>query len=363
MATRDEIRKNAYKLESAGASPEKIREYVSLASQSEVAPENSAPQFGGNKAAQSVLGDPGLSLKDRAKSAWEGLAAPEQKSREGLNAIASKMPSPDITGNTLIDVAGATPRIAAETLAEVAPSFISRGSMVGSAALKGAQLAAPAANVAGRYVAGQAERLSGLAHKTPGVLAEVAEDPSILIGPGKSAAREIYAGVKDESKIRETLKFPQKALEFVKRSWIASKKGSLSPDEALEARKALDDIGDTLPDIVRKSLRKTFDTVAKQKFGKADAAFAKAVKSEAVRNLLPLNQSGSASQLRSLIMGGGLGMAQSSPAALAVVPAFSPLAQGTIAAGVGLGAKAAAPFVQNPQIATLLSALQSLSRD
>src|SRR3990167_9704316 len=73
--------------------------------------------------------------------AYDVLSIPEQKSKEGLEMIAESIPSAEPTGNAIKDIALNTPRIAVETLAEVAPSFISPESIIASGALKAAPIA------------------------------------------------------------------------------------------------------------------------------------------------------------------------------------------------------------------------------
>lgn len=270
---------------------------------------------------------------------WDAIKIPEQKSREGLKMTADVL-SVEPTGNAFRDVALNVPSIAADTLSEVAPGFISRGSMLTAGSLAGLKFAAPAINSAGRFIGRTAESTSGLSYKTPGVLAETVENPALLFGKGMKKARESYKAIQDSDKIRKSMKTPQNMNSFIEKAWNAAKRGRLTPDEALEARKAIDDVGDAMPDIVRKSTRKIFDAIAKKKFADADRAYSQAIKSEAIRSFWGINKSGTPS-----IVKGGL-----TTALPLTAPMFSPVVQGATAAGIGVGKKIAMPLIRNPRV-------------
>lgn len=269
---------------------------------------------------------------------WNALQIPEQKSREGLQMIAQAIPNPAPTGNLPLDLIKGTPRIAADTMAEVAPEFISRGSMVTAGALKGVKAALPAIRAVGRGAARAAESISGLEYKTPGVLKEVFNKPKLLFAPGKEKA-EYEAAKKIGGEVRESLlQIPEKS-KMVKKALQMAEKGGLNPTEALEARKELASIKKQVTgEFFRKATDK-FNEIAKPVYGEADTAYKEGIKAEALRAVLPVNK------------GGGTSIAKTTLATFmnkALLPAMSPIVQGATAASLGAVAKAVAPIINAP---------------
>lgn len=273
-----------------------------------------------------------------ASRTWGALAIPEKMSREGLVKMASAVPGMEPTGNMPLDIAANTPKILAETVAEAAPGFISRGSILTAGALKGAKIAAPIIKGAGSQIAKGAESISGLEYKTPGVLTAAAKDASLLFGKGRKAVGELYTSAIDKTNVRpifgQAMTHKEILDEALKSAWL----GSLTPEEALIARKTLDEAKRSMPTYSYHEMRKVFDAVAKTISKGADAAFSRAVKSEALRNILPTNKLGGTSIMKSAL---------GSIAGLAPLAAMSPLVQGTVATGAGLAARGLAPFASN----------------
>lgn len=274
--------------------------------------------------------------------AWDAFAIPEQKSREGLNMIAQSIPDAE-TSSYPLNVALNTPKVAAETLAEVAPSFISRGAMIGEGLSKAAPLLSKPVNAIGRWLGKTAESTSGLSYNTPGVLVETVNDPSLLWGKGKQAARELYKDVQNPAQISPDLKELTNNKSIIQKALELYKSNSLTPDEALIGRQAVDQLPEKLPGAIKTNLRNIFDFVAKNKFSEADKAYARAVKSEALRSFWGINKTGTPS-----IVKGAL-----STSLPFTAPLFSPVIQGGIAAGIG-GLK---PLVQTPGLAAKAGAV------
>lgn len=270
--------------------------------------------------------------------AWDALAVPERMSREGLGKMAAAVPGREPTGNMALDIGLNIPKVAAETVAEAAPGFISRGAIATAGLLKGAKLAAPLIKTVGSQVAKGAEAISGLEYKTPGVLTAAAKDSSLLFGKGRSEAGKLYQEVIDKSNIRPIFGQATTHKELLDEAFKSANLGTLTPEEALIARQTLDEAKRSMPKFSYNTMRKMFDNIAKEVTSVADPAYAKAIKSEALRNMLPTNKLGGTSIMKSAL---------GSIAGLAPLAAMSPLAQGTVATGAGLAARGLAPFAAN----------------
>jgi len=279
---------------------------------------------------------------------FDALTIPEKKSREGLQMIAKSVtPKTEVTGNLARDVAMNTPKIAAETLAEVAPGFISRGTMLTAGGLKAAKAAAPLIKMAGKGAAKVAESVSGLEYKTPGVLSEVAANPKILFAKGTKAVRPMYEAAKKSTGqvVSEEIGDIDDKLKMVKTSYQKAKDGTLNAIEALEARKILSNIKKAVPDTFFRKVTESFNKIAKPVFEEADKAYETGVKADAIRTLLPVNKSGGTSIAKMFLGSAAAGFI---PGVGLKVAAMSPLVQGATAAGVGTAAKLAKPLVRNP---------------
>jgi hypothetical protein len=244
------------------------------------------------------------------------------------------------TGNLARDIIANTPRIMGETAAQTLPSMISRGSILTMGAMKGASALAPLVRAGGLGLAEAAESISGLEYKTPGILAEAANNPKLIFSPGKAKA-EYEAAKQLGGEVRKSLSQIPEKMKMVKESLKLAEKGELNPTEALEARKELSALKKTVSgEFFRKATEK-FNEVAKPVFGEADKAYRQGVKADALRLLFPVNK------------GGGTSIAKSALGSIAgVVPmmAMSPAVQGGIATGVGMAARSIGPALSNPAI-------------
>ena len=303
---------------------------------------------------------------DVAGKAFNYLSKPEELARKGLTSIAESIPEQEfgkpktfkptfgmsgkevtVPPSVLADVIEGSPKVIAETLAEVAPEFVSRESILTAGASKALPLLAKPLNVVGKGIGRTLESLSGLQHKTPGVLAELTNDPALFIGKGKDAARELYKAVQNPDLIRDEIKMITVPRAFIRKALTLVKGGDITPEEALEARKVVDEFGRTMPAVAKKAIRNVFDLIAKQKFEEADKAYARAVKSEAVRSFFGFTKSGDTSTAReffSLVkpFAGGF---------------MSPMVQGAGAASVGVAKKAISPFVNEPVLSSGLTSV------
>lgn len=299
-------------------------------------------QFSSAKEEKSALG-----------KAWEMLGAPERLSSQGLNQIADAIPAAEPTGNMVRDIALNTPKIAAQTLAETAPSFVSPAAILTAGAGQAVGAAArPLASV-GKTVARQLEEVSGIAPKAEGALVAQFKDPKTITA-SKNAAAKLYEAAKAEleksANIFSGMYKPEEIIDTAK-AYIA-KGGTLEPSEALVYRKAIDKLaksGRYVKDELF-ALRKEADAMAKasKNIAEADPTFVKGMYGEAMRNFFPQNKLGGASPFKALL-------AASMPTPLAPITGglFSPAVQGLGAGALGLGYRAAT----NPLVATGAGAL------
>lgn len=252
--------------------------------------------------------------------AWDALKVPEQKSREGLKIIADAVPMKEpgskiyendensprygqwITPPPISDAIVNSPKIAAETLAEVAPGFVSRGAIVGGALAGGTSKIMEALSPAARVVAGEAEKQSGLIYKGKNLLTEAFKSPTLMAGPGREAANAIYSDIQSGGQqIGQTLKSTAQPLKFVQKAIGLARNGGLGTDEALAARQELDSIKDSVTGVFYRSARSILDPIAKQDYSGADKAYQTAVKSEALRSFSSFNKNGTPSVVRNAI--------------------------------------------------------------
>ena len=276
--------------------------------------------------------------KSMLSKIWDGLAVPEQMSRQGLNMLASAVPGREPTGNMALDIGLNIPKVAAETLAEGAPGFISRGSILTAGALMGAKLAAPLIKTVGSGVAKGAEAISGLEYKTPGVLTAAAKDSSLMLGPGRASANELFANAVDPSKIRPAIAQGLEHKDIIVEGMKALADGSITPEEALTVRQSLDAAKKGMPMGTFIKLREAFDQVAKTISSQADTAFSRAIQSEALRQPLAVNKLGGTS-IGKHFLGTMAGVLPS--------VAMMPWVQGGVATGLGMAARAGAPLANN----------------
>lgn len=295
-------------------------------------------QFSATKEEKSALG-----------KAWEMLGAPERLSSQGLNQIANAIPGAEPTGNMARDIALNTPKIAAETLAQTAPSFVSPAAILTAGAGQAIGAASKPLATVGKGVARQLEEMSGIAPRAEGALAAQFKDPTTFLAK-KDAAAKLYEAAKAQlekgANLFSGMYKPEEIIDAAK-TYIA-KGGVLEPSEALIYRKAIDKLaksGRYIKDELI-SLRKEADAMAKASddIAKADPAFVKGMRGEALRNVFPQNKLGGASPFKILV---GQGMQALS------APLLSPMIQAGGATALGLGYRAAT----NPLLATGAGAL------
>lgn len=259
------------------------------------------------------------------------LTIPEKMSRQGLGQMAGMVPKPEPTGNLPMDIVRGAPRVMADTVAEVAPDFVSRGSMLTSGALRIARPVAKILKPLGRGVGKMGEAISGLEYKTPGVLREAFNDRRLITGQGTGEAGTLFDDLMAKGRIRQSFG-RLKNEPLIDEALKALDEGNLTPEEALVARRALDKARKSFPEYSYRKMREGFDSVAKTKSAEADAAYSRAVKSDALRQPLPVNKSGGTS-----IAKGILGTISS----VGTLGAMSPFVQGIAATGAGVGYRTA----------------------
>lgn len=280
---------------------------------------------------------------------WNTLGVPAQLANRGLNSIASAIPGAEPTGNKFRDIALNIPKVGAETLAEAAPGFVSRGSMltgIGAPILGGL---GKAAGAMGPGVAGQLESLGGM---KPGLLAKEFNDPSLLFARIPQAARDAYKALNPalaESKMVSETPGP---LQLVRKAMQGAKAGTLKPEEGFAARKAIDQLWKSrqITEDYKNIARKTLDAVAKQNesIGTADRAFSRGSDAMGLRQILPQNKYGGTSAFKTAIMAALNAMGPMGKVGMA---AMSPIAMGAGAGALGVGAKALSPLANNPRLA------------
>lgn len=317
-------------------------------------------------------------LPDKLNAA---LKWPEKKSREGLTTIAQAIPEQPIKSQSAaLNYIGGIPRVAADTMAEAAPGFVSRGAMLTAGAMRVLNAVRPLASIARQGVFRQGEELSGIAPKTEGALNAAYKDPSLILSKGKGAAGKFYEAAKDEAEAaRDTFRATRvsakgKTVTMEKFKDILSGKykpdqildiandfvaggGQLDPTEALKVRKAIDVLlksKSSVPDELYK-MRNFYDGIAKgsAEIGTGDLLYQRGRNAEALRNIFPQNKYGGASAFKLALMA-----ATQKLGGKAATLLFSPAAYGAGATALGLGARAATPFIENPSLAVSMQQLQ-----
>ena len=286
-------------------------------------------------------------LKNIPTQAWNALKVPEQLSEKGLGLIAGMTPefvpqsavkrfagvvaSPisgpigplageiasrigkdtnGPTGNVLMDVARGTPKLLSETAAQTAPQFVSRGSiaMAGVAPLVSKTIG-PVVKFIGKR---GATAIEGYQNIPKGTLAEAYKNPSIYLDKGAAEAGKAYRSAKEAAGAGSEGLFGEmknlkdvssiKLENVVNRALEMAKEGKLNPASAQSARKAIDEMykSKSYSKEAVLELRKFFDSIAKSDEGlaKADIAYQRAIKADALRQLFPLNKGGGGSPFR-----------------------------------------------------------------
>lgn len=294
-----------------------------------------------------------------ASKAWEALKIPEQKSREGYEMMQKMIPGDVQAASNIPGVGGVNAKQALGVIKNVAPSFVDRTSIATLGVAGALKAISPAVRGAGRLAAKGAEALSGLEHKTPGVLREQANKLNLMFSPGKGAAGPMYEAAKAETgaaNIFHGMYEPEKIVATAK-AYMA-KGGQMEPSEAFTYRKAIKQMlksGRYVKDELI-AMEKEADAIAKQSenIKMADPVYSKGVKAEALRSFLPLNKTGGASTFKT-VLGGATG----------VVPllAMSPMVQGAAATALGAAAKVVGPVIKAPlKTAAVAGALKAVKK-
>lgn len=261
------------------------------------------------KPQQSAPEQPGM-----VRKAWDAMNIPSQMSKDGLNqmvglqndaqnAIAQKTGLPigtEPTGNMARDVIANTPRIAGETMAEVAPGFIDRTSML----LAGAGMAAKGAGMAAGEVlpkvAPMLENGSGL---PKGTLVAAFKDPKMIADFGaRMKASALYDEIKEGASVPTRLRTNAKVVSSAMNEM--AKGNVLTAPDAFEARKAVN--------ALMKSKQYPIDDLLKAKQGleamvfssvkDADQMYVRAIRGEAMRNYSRLNKNGTTGPISAALM-------------------------------------------------------------
>jgi len=118
---------------------------------------------------------------------------PRELSRKGLTQIAEAIPEPELTGNLPADIIRGTPKIAAETLAETAPEFVSPLALGLGAGAKSIQLLGKTKVVgkAGKLIAKGAQQLTGI--QSESFINAFKKPLALLTSPTKVKVSEVYS--------------------------------------------------------------------------------------------------------------------------------------------------------------------------
>lgn len=265
------------------------------------------------------------------KEGYDLLNKPSEMSREGLNQMAGFLPEVGKTKSAALNFAWGAPRAAAETVAEIAPTFIDAPSI----------LTAGASKVAGKvlpYVGKGLAQFGHLSGATPEVLETIAKNPGSLFTKGEEAVGDMYKAAKEATPFAKTARNPK---VYINKMEELAKQNLLTPSEALEARKEVSRLFESkaITGERQRYLRGVFGDVVKSdsKLKAADEAMTRLKSVEKARSILPLSASGKPSTIRSSAMAAMGGASFLNPAFLAAVPAFSPAVQGITAALLGAG--------------------------
>lgn len=342
------------------------------------------------------------------KKAWDSLTVPAKLSEKGLGLIsgmtpefvpqsavkrfAGAMTSPIVgplgplageiaarmgkdtdgpTGNLLMDVARGTPKVLAETAQKTAPAFVSRGSILAASAgpvIKG--LSVPI-----KYIGKKAaSAIEGYQNVPKGTFSAAYKDPSIYMDKGAAVAGKAYREAKEAAgaggeglfgKITDLKSVSNIKLEnVVDRALELAKSGKLNPASAQSARKAVDEMykSKAYSKEAVLELRGFFDSIVKGDAGlaKADFAYQRAIKADALRQMFPLNKGGGGSPFR-VFASNGLSKIPIVGKPLAFVTA-SPAIAGLTAAGSGMVGRSAVDPMQRVGISALMKAMSQRKR-
>ena len=275
------------------------------------------------------------------KKAYKLLSIPQEKAKAGLGMLSEKVPSPTVTGNLPLDILKGTPRVAAETLAEAAPAFVSPESLATAGALRSAKAAGPIVKPMLRYAGKQAESFSNVAE---GALERAYNNASLIFSKGKKAAGKIYKSAKSVGgPVDELTDEILTHKEIVEKAEKLANDKKLSAAAAQIARHSLDALFKSKQygkDAILKK-RSFFDAAVKKnkKLSNADRIYRDAVSAESLRNLFPQNKLGGASPFRMAVAQAFALLPGGQYLKYGALPLTSPLAQGLAATGAGIAGR------------------------
>lgn len=297
------------------------------------------------------------------KKAVEKAYMPKEAAQRGINQLADFIPEPiEPTGNLPLDIALGAPSILSKALVKstgrVASEAVDPLSLLTAGAAKGIKYLKPGIKAVGKTIGKGLEALSGLEHKTPGVLGEAVQNPGLMFSRGKEFAGKAFDVAKNA--LGKTASITDDVIEnkgIIDKATELAKAGKLDAADAHTARKAIDSLRGSKA-ISAEALtqrRKIFDAIVKanKQYEKADKLYQKAVKGEALRSLLPQNKYGGASAFKTGI----------ASVALPISPLFSPLVQGLGASSLGVLKKAVSPFINSPSKAYAASAMRNILKE
>lgn len=329
-------------------------------------PQYSDVSFGQQKKMDTSFGELSNLVNDPNKSnikkTWDILTIPAQMSQRGLQGMADAVPGYEPKGSDIIkSLVLNTPKVAANTLAKVAPGFVSRGAMATSAAMPLARGIGSVAKAIGPGIGGQLESLSGM---KPGLLRKAFNDPSLILASIPQGARDAYKASGEIAKASPEVSGIARPLPLVLKLLSKAKSGIIGTDEALAGRKAIDQLWDSksITEDFKNMARNTFDSIAKMQpeIKEADTAFSRGKNAAGLRQLFPQNKYGGTSAFKTAIMAGLNAMG---PAGKVGMAAMSPAVMGTGATALGAASKPLGALANNPQLAVVIQQLiKNLSR-
>lgn len=247
-----------------------------------------------------------FALADSPHPIWDALKVPSQMAERGLAPVTHGNLQIKPTGNIPWDVTKNIPSVLAESVAEAAPSFINRASILTAGVSRGLQAMRPVGSVIGKGVAGQLESATGA---NPGSLGRAWNDLTLIFGKGKEAASELYEAGKTGGKMAANLRNIPLKEDFLDVANKLAEAGKLPAESALEARKMAGKLlgkggGKYTEDFLRGLVDK-FDSIAKanENIAGGDTLYRRGLDAASLRKLVPQNKYGGASAFKMGIMG------------------------------------------------------------
>lgn len=316
-----------------GATPDQIKQAAMAAVtkyKSTMAPQQLKPQ-----ATPEAPKEKGLMGK-----AWDALAKPAQMSREGWDMIAkSDAVQPNLTGNMVTDVIRGTPKVLAETAAEVAPSFVDRTSIVMGGA--GGLLKAGGA-AAGKVIPKVAPMLEAGSGLQKGTLAAAFKDPKMIADFGaRLKATELYnltkQGASLPPKLRTNAKIVSHGFEEIAKGKLLDAQTAFKTRKAVRAMLKSKDTAGSFPKDDLIELEKRLDDMVFSSADKADEVYKRAIRGEQMRHFARLNKNGTTGPFSAAIM----------TKLPFLAPLMSPVIQGGAASAAGAASQLAPRAIVN----------------